>query len=210
MKKLLFVVSALAALSLLAPSTGFAQSPHVYPNQVGLYAFSDGTGATGTDIIGAAVLVYLVLTKPEADGVTVTNINAFECTLNFNPAGNLFKLAEVFPGNNVNVGDNSDISQGFLEYIVGFATEHPVTDESITLVTFTFMHTAGGVIEVSLSPTSKPGVPGEMIYQNAAVPGDLRIMHTAAGPDGGPVYIFDGSAVATENESFGSVKALYR
>jgi len=208
MKKLLFAVSALAALSLLAPSTGFAQ--HVYPNQVGLYEFSDGTGATGTFDVGSPVTIFLVLTKPEVDGLPVTQINAFEATLNFNPAGNMFKLAEVFPGNNVNVGDNSDIGQGFLEYIVGFAASHPVTDESITLVTFTFMHTAPGPIEVILTPTSKPAFPDQMVYQNASVAGDLRQMFTAAGPDGGPVYVFDGSAVAVENESFGSVKALYR
>lgn len=209
MKKLLFVVSALAALSLLAPSTGFAQ--HVHPNQVGLYEFSDGTGATGTDLISPdTVTIFLVLTKPEVDGLPVTQINAFECTLNFNPAGNLFKLAEVFPGDNINVGDNSDIGQGFLEYIVGFGGPHPVTDESVTLVTFTFMHTSAGVIEVSLTPTSKPAFPDQMVYQNASVPGDLRQMFTSAGPDGGPVYIFDGVAVAIENESFGSVKSLYR
>ena len=206
MKKLLFVVSALAALSLLAPSTGFAQ--HVHPSQLGIYEFSDGTGTTGTFDVGTPVTVFLVLTKPEKDGVPIATVNAFECTLNFNPAGNMFKLAEVFPGDNINVGDNSDIAQGFLEYIVGFATDHPVTDQSITLVTFTFMHTAPGLIEISLSPTSKPSVPGVMAFQS--IPGDLRTMYTAAGPDGGPVYAFDGSAVATEIESFGSVKALYR
>ena len=206
MKKLLFAVSALAALSLLAPSTGFAQ--HVYPNQIGIYEFSDGTGNTGTFDVGTPVTVFLVLTKPEKDGVPINTINAFELTLNFNPAGNLFKLAEVFPGNNVNVGDNSDINQGFLEYIVGFATDHAVTDESITLITFTFMHTAPGVIDVTLSPTSKPSIPGEMAYQS--IPGDLRVGFTSAGPAGGPVFVFDGAAVATENESFGSVKALYR
>ena len=206
MKKLLFVVSALAALSLLAPSTGFAQ--HVYSNQLGIYEFSDGTGVSDTDVVGSPVTVFLVLTKPEKDGVPIETINAFECTLNFNPAGNMFKLAEVFPGDNINVGDNSDIAQGFLEYIVGFATSHPVTDESITLITFTFMHTAPGLIEISLSPTSKPSVPGEMAFQS--IPGDLRVLYTAAGPEGGPVYAFDGTVTAAENESFGSVKALYR
>ncbi len=206
MKKLLFVVSALAALSLLAPSTGFAQ--HVYPSQLGIYEFSDGTGATGTFDVGSPVTIFLVLTKPEKEGVPIATINAFECTLNFNPAGNMFKLAEVFPGDNINVGDNSDIAQGFLEYIVGFATDHPVTDESITLITFTFMHTAPGLIEISLSPTSKPSIPGEMAYQS--IPGDLRVMNTAAGLLGGPVYAFDGSAVAIEIETFGSIKALYR
>ncbi|MCK9995157.1 MAG: hypothetical protein KAH56_02625 [Candidatus Krumholzibacteria bacterium] len=207
MKKLLFAVSALAALSLLAPSTGFA-SDHVYPNQVGMYEFSDGTGATGTFDVNSIVTVFLVLTKPEKDGVPYETINAFELTLNFNPAGNMFKLGEVYPGTNVDVGDSANIGLGYLTYIVGLAESHPVTDESFTLLEFSFMHTAPGIIEVSLAPTPKPGIDGEMAYQS--VSGDLRIMYSAAGPDGGPVYIFDGAAVAVENESFGSVKSLYR
>ncbi len=210
MKKLLFAVSALAALSLLAPSTGFA-SDHVYPNQVGLYEFSDGTGATGTMDVNVLEVVYLVLTKPEKDGVPIEHINAFELTLNFNPVGNLFKMSEVYPpGVIVDVGDSSHIGDGYLTYIVGMADSKPVTDESVSLLEITFMHTAPGRIEVSLDHTPKPGIDGHMAYQS--VSGDLRIMYTAAGPENvdGPVYVFDGAAVATEDASFGSVKALYR
>jgi len=210
MKKLLFAVSALAALALLAPSTGFAQ--HVHPNQVGLWEFSDGTGANGTFVVGDPVVVFLVLLKPEKDGIPYDTINAFECQLNFNPAGNLFKLGEVFPPQAINVGDIGNIGMGYLEYIVGLGADYPVTSESVDLLAINFMHTAPGQIEVSLSPTSAPSIDGQMAYQS--VEGDLRIMYSAGGEDGNPddipVWIFDGNATPIQTESFGSVKALFR
>lgn len=210
MKKLLFAVSALAALSLLAPSTGFAQ--HVYDNQVGMFTTNDGMGATGTSAISLPVDVYLVLIRPvnTATGLPYNTINAFECMLNFdpNPLGNLFKLADAFPPTSLNVGDNSDLNQGFLEYIVGIGTDWPVTDQSVWLISFQFMALNATKTDVTLTATTKPNTPGEMAYQS--VSGDLRRMYNASGTEGGVVFAFNGGPVAVENESFGSLKALYR
>ena len=48
MRKLLFAVSAIAALSLLlVAGAGIAEPTH--PNEVGLYMTNDGLGATGGD-----------------------------------------------------------------------------------------------------------------------------------------------------------------
>jgi hypothetical protein len=61
MKKLLFAVSALAALSLLAPSTGLAQAQNV----LGLYA---DEAATTNNIEGATPFsqhnIYMVIENP--------------------------------------------------------------------------------------------------------------------------------------------------
>lgn len=213
MRKLLFAVSAIAALSLLlVPGSSIAEPTH--PNEVGLYMTPDGLGATGTFVVGAPVTVYLVLTRPTdtETGIPYATINAFECRLTFDPIGNLFKLGEVFPPQALNVGDIGNIGLGYLEYIVGLGTDYPVTNESVDLLAINFMHTAPGQIDVSLSPTSAPSIPGHMAYQS--VEGDLRIMYSAGGEDGDPddipVWIFDGNATPIETESFGSVKALFR
>ena len=212
MKKLLFAVSALAALSLLAPSTGFAQI-HDYDNQVGLFLAADGTGGTNSNDIGSPVFVYLVLLRPvdEDNGnAPYPDINAFECMLNFS-GGALFKLGDTLPPTGINVGDNTDINQGFLEYIVGLGTSQLVTDGSLTLITFQFMATSPAETIIRLTPTTAPSLPGEMAFQS--VSGQLRVMYNAGGSADAAVFSFngaDGGVVAVEDASFGSVKALYR
>lgn len=208
MKKFLFTVSTIAALSLLlVPGSSIAEPTS--PNEVGLYTTPDAFGETGTLIVGSPVNVYLVLSRPEKNGVPYDTINAFECLLTFNPIGNLFKLGDILPPWAINVGDNNNIANGYLEYIVGLGADWPVIDESVVLIEFLFMHTAPGVIEVSLGPTSAPSINGQMAYQS--VNGDLRVMYSIAGAiHEAPVFLFGGFAIAVETESFGSVKALYR
>ena len=215
MKKLLFAVSALAALSLLAPSTGFAQVPHDYDNTVGLFLTPDGTGATGTSDIGAGVLVYMVLLRPadyDNGDTPYTSINAFECSLFIDPVpnNNLFLLATTIPPNSVDIGPSKDINSGRLDYIVGLATgsEVPIVDGAVSLITFNFMNTSVGTFDITMGPTTAPAIPGEMAYQGVA--GDLRIMYSAGGSSDASVFQFNGSAVAVEDASFGSVKALFR
>ena len=212
MKKLFVSGLATIILSLLIHGIGLAQDPPT-PNILGLYEFSDGTGATGTADIGSPVTAFLVMKNPadEQNGdAPYPSINAFECMLTFNPPGNLFKLAEIIPcdGCCMNVGDSSDINQGFLEYIIGFSSDNFATDESIVLVEFVFMHTSPGNIEVTLGPTSKPSIPGEMVFQS--VVGELRVMHSASGSHDTPVYYFGHGPDPVVSSTFGTVKALYR
>ena len=197
MKKLLFAVSALAALSLLAPSTGFAQ--HVYDNQLGLYLTDDGFGATGSDDIGAEIAVYLVLTRPATpSGVAWDGITAFECQLNFDPAGGIVKT--------------SDALNGWLEYIVGFAAEVPKdVNDAVLLVSFRFIHLVPGVINVTLGPITSaiPSLQDKMSY---VTPNQtLDEMFPSSGAPDAPVFTFGGGTVVpVEDASFGSVKALFR
>lgn len=209
MKKLFFTVSAIAALSFLVSSAGFAQ--HEVPNQIGLYLTDDGFGATGTQDVDVPVEVFLVLTKPtdvKNDDAPYSTIQAFECALNFNPSGSLFKLRDILPPNAINIGDNSDISQGFLEYIVAFGVDWPLTNnESVWLVAFTFMTTGTDPIEVTLGPSSVPTIEGEMAFMSER--GQLRVMHPVSGSQDQPVFIFNGEAVV-KNQSFRRVKSLFR
>ena len=208
MRKSLFAVSTIAALSLLlVPGSSIAEPTS--PNEIGLYMTPDGYGATGTLVVGTPVTVYMVLTRPEKNGIPYETINAFECMLTFDPVGNLYKLGDILPPYAINIGDNNHIGDGYLEYVVGLGVDLPVTDESVVLIEFLFLHYAPGVIEVALGPISVPSIPGWMDYQS--VEGDLRIMYSIAGAiHEAPVFLFGGFAIAVETESFGSVKALYR
>jgi hypothetical protein len=210
MKKFLVAVTAVAALSLLlAPSTGIAEPTN--PNEVGLYDSPDAwTGISGTDIIGSPVDVFVVLSKVEdtETGTPYPTINAFELKLNFDPIGGLFKLGDAYPPQAINVGDNNNIGEGYLEYVVGLGEDCPVVDEQAVLIGITFMHTSSDEIAVTVCPTDFPGIDGHMAFQS--VEGDLRVMHSMSGSHEDPVFIFSGIAIAVENESFGSVKALFR
>jgi hypothetical protein len=209
MKKLIIAFSVLAALSHLAPIICFAEPTH--PNEIGLYMTPDGYGATGTYVVGSPVDVYLVLTRPyyvDNNGVPYTALNQFDCQLNFNPIGNLFKLYQVYPAPGLNVGDVDNINLGYLEYIVGFSGDLPITSELVLLVTIRFLHTAQGVIEVTLGPVSFPMIPGEICFRQ--YPQEPEMMHPISGSPDAPVFLFGGEAVPVETKSFGSVKALYR
>jgi hypothetical protein len=211
MKKLFFVVSALAALALLAPSTGFAQ--HEFSNQVGLYMSDDGTGATGTMTVGVPVNVYLVLTKPtdvENGEAPYFSVNFFDLMINFDPPGGLFKLADALPPKSINIGDTAHIDDGYLEYIVGIGEDHLLTGtESVWLIAFQFMAMVATPIDVSLGVCTAPSIEGEMTFMSISP--NLRIMYNAAGAIDATVFSFNREdAVAVENASFGSVKALYR
>jgi len=213
MKNLVIVLSAIAALSYLAPIIVFAEPTH--PNEVGLYTTPDGYGATGTYEVGVPVDVYLVLTKPTYldGGLPFDNVSAFDGQLNFNPIGGIFKLGEIFPDHDRawNIGDADHIEQGYLEYIVVWPEDAPVINDCFVLISFSFMNTNAWPVEVTLSPCSLPTIDGQMCFLSWDF-GDshLEIMHPVSGSNEAPVFIFNGAAVPVETESFGSVKALYR
>ena len=219
MNKLLFAVIAVIVFFLFSVGTSIAEPTQ--PNEVGLYMAPDGFSETGTYVIGELVDVYLLLTRPtdvNNDNLPYATVDAFELTLNFNPVPNndLILLATEFPSRSINIGDNSDIKQGFLEYVVGVDFNFPlqVTDESVVLLTFTFINNSITPTEVTLGPTSKPGIAGQMAFESET--GQLRVMYPVSGSPDAPVFIFNGEAVfdrgavTVENASFGSVKTLYR
>lgn len=206
MKKLLFAVAAIAALAMLAPSSGTAEPTH--PNEIGLYLTPDGLGDTGTIEVGTPVNVYLVLTKPEADNSPLSGLVAFDLQLNFSPAGNLFMTGNVLNGSGLNIGDMGNIAGGYLEFIVGFAAEVPAVDDAILLVSLQFICATANPIEVRMGPASFPTIPGEMSFVTPWQ--TLEVMYPISGSLDDPVFLFNGYAIAVEKESFGAVKALYR
>jgi len=139
MKKLIFAVTAIVTLSVLAPSSGISEPTH--PNEIGLNLTPDGLGETGTDLVGSPVTVYLVLTKPHAGNDPCSGLQGFDCQLNFDPIGGIFRLGDSLNGDGFNIGDADHIGEGFLEYIVGMADVVPTIDEAVLMVTFSFFNT---------------------------------------------------------------------
>lgn len=199
-------------------SGGPATAQETYYNQVGLYLSSDGpdgSGRSGTSVIGAPVVAYLVLSNPvdiENGNALFPYITGFELTLNFDPVpnNNLLLLNTVFPPGYVDILPIRDINQGFLEYPVRLPdpTSIPAFDGTALLLTFTFMNVSTATTFVTLSPVSNPTIPGQMVYFSDT--GEPQVMHSAGGTPFGRVFAFNGDAVPTENQAFGSLKALYR
>lgn len=212
MKKLLYVASALAALALLAPNAGYAQTAF---NQVGIY--STNTGTPGTENFNATPFVgfsgYLVLTKPVnhafAGGtntsVPVTSLAAYEFRLTI-PTEGFLKTGDILPPGALNVGSAPD-------YVIGLATPLAVTNQAAVLATFSFLALDALPKNIFLGPTSAPGVPGQMSFIDMLDPplsAGFQVMYPSSGSAAAPVFSVNGAAVAIENQSWGNVKSLFR
>lgn len=210
--KALFLVSVFLILGI--PGLSLAQFQ--YDNQLGMYTTSDGLGATGTSVMNENVDVYLVLTKPvdvENGNVPFTQCLGFELTMTFSPAptGDLLVVETQLPPFSLDIGPNKDITQGYLDFFVGISINAPlpVVNDAVMLVAFKFFNMSSQVTAVTLGPSYAPGVPGQMDFLGDD-PGLLTVMYSKGGSHDAPVFKFNGEAVAVENQSFGSVKALYR
>lgn len=213
MKKLLFAVSALAALSLLAPSVGFAQTAH---NQLGMYIDQVGTPtAANIDVaINTPFNVFLVLTNPVNETfnegvdtqVPITSVDGFEAAIVLPTAATFFVLAENYPAPEINVGSAPD-------YIVGFSNSVPVVDNAVVLVSWQFMTLDPAALDVFMDATATARFPGKMAVvdagDNTTTPG--QPIYPSTGDFANKVFSINGTPpVATENESWGGVKALFR
>jgi hypothetical protein len=211
MKKLLFAV---VAFSLLATGSSIAEPTH--PNEIGIYLTDDGTGPTGvTTTQNTVVPAYLVLTRPTTTetGEPVLSLTGFDLMIHVDPlpASDLFVLRMAFwPGIIDCCPDQFFGDRPYSLIDVSFypAQPQPVTGQSVVLIEYDFLKLSSAPHAITLEPLPTAAIPGQMSYQPAS--GDRQIMHPISGAHDAPVFIFNGEAVAVENESFGSVKALYR
>lgn len=205
-----YLIAIAIVFSLLAPHTVSAEPTH--PNEVGIYTNSDGTGATGIHGLIGQVELYLVLTRPTDTeiGQPLDNINGFDCRLDFSSVDNLAFLGAVLPPDAINFNPYNHFSEGYMEYFVAMLNGIPVIGESVSLITFTFGQTAPGMVAVRLGPLQvfTPIVEGQMTVSQEQ--GPLVPIYPISGSFDAPVFLFDGDAVAVENQSFGSLKALFR
>ncbi len=205
MKKLLFAVSALAALSLLAPSAGFAQ----YDNHMGIYTNTEDMAVNSTITMAQTQTVYFVITQPynvEEDR-PVGWINAYECSVLLE--GTAFVTAIRWPVSAINVGSPEN-------HVVGFGTGVQVVDGAAMVAEMDVFYgdATGGAVYLTLGLSDPVSLPGFMAYLDGdgTVNGGLVPMMTSAGDWALPVFAFnaDPGIVATDNTSFDNIKAMYR
>jgi len=206
MKKLLFVLSAFAALSLLAQDTDFALAAD---NQIGVYSEAAAGPGTQNFTVGASeqFQAYAVLTSPvNALDEAVPDVEAAEFMITFSNGGNVFKLAEILPTGAINVGDSTNPALG-LDYTYGSPTPVPVVGGAVTLVEFTFLLLTADENLVYVVESRK----GNIQYQQGGA-GTTRIQaYPSSGDTAAPVASFNGTGVTpVEAQSWGGLKALYR
>lgn len=211
MKKILFALSLIMAISLSTPGAVSAEPTH--PNEVGLYTTADPYGPTGTTVTYGPVDVYVILTKPTdlaGGGEPYHYIDHFGLRLIFNPVPNndLYYMGETLPPGGVNGGEIHDITQGVLDFSVG-CDEQPVTNESALLMTLHFFVYIPIQTAITFGPASPTDNFAFHSYEYDQW-GHWNDMHPISGSFEAPVFLFNGEAIPVESTSFGSVKALYR
>ncbi len=210
MKKLLLVMSALAALALLVPSTGVAQP---YYNQYGIYTSQDADPAN-TNYSGATgqITVYVVIVNPRnyhvgfpesTDERDITRVGGFEFQI-IVPTS-VFILSSVMAPLSVNFHPDPN------NYLAG--TNLPITNGVGTCVTLL----VGAFSQVEsyfyLAPVNRfPSVPGLLALTD--YDDDFRVNsgYSASGSFAAPVFGLWPTVpvVPTEDASWGELKSLYR
>jgi hypothetical protein len=108
------------------------------------------------------------------------------------------------------------VGAGFMEFIVGFATEVPVgsANNEVWVAQVAFIKLApGDDIAVTLGPPSVPTIPNSMtfVYVDPVNGSTAKEIWPSSGSFDEPVFYFGETVpTATEDASFGSVKALFR
>jgi len=200
MKKLLIAVSALAALSLLAPSTGFAEATNI----LSLYADEAGTENTLTMSPYSQVDIYLVVTNPynTIRDSAIEFLGGVEFAV---PAPtNAIVLSWTWPVDVTDVGTGDS-------HIVGFGQSLPVVDGSAVVCTLNILYNSASSDPgyFTLAPSDPASNPGFMACLDWANEGDIISLTP-------PFESFDyhvlaiNDVVATERATMDAVKALYR
>lgn len=209
MKKLLFAVCALAAISLLAPDAGYAQ----WENRIGMYTTANADAAY---IPSAAPFsthtIYFVVSNPVGASAPFPNIDAFEFKVVAQPASGWFKLSEVKPVGVIDVGVVDTVA-GTYEYIAGWPAGLPVVGGMVKVMEWSILLQNSDPLLFFLQPISSttPSVPGMLAVNYTSGEGaELAGCMPSSEGFASAVFAINGTTVATESETFGGVKALFR
>lgn len=213
MKKLLFAVCALAAISLLAPDAGYAQ----WENRIGMYT-SDTAAAANVDVtpIGIPVSVYFVVSNPRyPDGSgPLPAVDAFGFKVSIVPDSGFFVLSQNKPTGTVDVGTGA--VGGTYDYNAGWPAALPVVNGMVKVMDWQMMFLSAGPFRFYMGPPDVAAFPGFMAVNYTD--GDENPFLTACLPSSGdvsdPVFVmggvFDPDPIGVDASSFGNVKALFR
>lgn len=213
MKKLLFAVCALAAISLLAPNAGFAQDPdpNVWENRIGVYTTADAASASMVSQVAFVPFnLYLVLSNPtNSDGSPAAAVDGFEATVTIT-GPSYFALSTTLAG-----AGGLDVDDSAGGFACGWAAPLPVVNGFVHLVTWQYMLQApannSAPFRIFLGPATAPSVPGG--YMAINVPASATLLRPclpSSNDFANPVFAIGETPIATETASFGEVKALFR
>jgi hypothetical protein len=205
-------------IAFLMLACGLAMAESAQPNTIGLYTNMEGTGDTDTQLTGEDIELYLVMTQPrdyENGNVPCTTYTGFHMNMNFDPlpAGNLLLLDIDQPGDPLDIGIN-DFPGGVLNFVSAHGDPQPIVDDAYLLATITFRYLGTEPINVYLGPGSG-GYPAEteIVYlggHDGVFMYNKLSLNPASGSHDLPVFTFNGRALAEEQSTLGSLKALYR
>jgi len=226
MKNIIIAVSVIFCLILftgtvLAPGIGHAQ---VFNNEIGLYTDLSADPASTSINIESNVLfdVFLLVTNPVNEEFgppdcappiqrDIPIIDAIQFRLLIPEVG-LYTMATT-PNGTISLwaGTRPD-------YALAFDVPIPVPENrAVLFITFTFMVLDTDPKEFFLGPTVSFSWNGLVILDTSEIldprcpnNGNLQRVYPVSGDYDMPVFGINTSVVVTENESFGSVKALYR
>lgn len=203
MKRLFFAMSALAALSLLAPSAGVAQDI----NQIGIYTTTtpvpNSAEARWDGSLPGQLTAYVVLTNPFNDVTTqssIVQVGGYEFHVIL-PAG--FLITEsILPGSVLN------FQTAPVFYCSGLVD---VTSNRALLVTLTLATFTGteGLVYLDEVPQGA-SIPGSIAITDGGDNFQLVEAYPASGDLALPVFGINMDVVPNEDASWSDLKALYR
>jgi len=208
MRKIEFLI-ALSALILLVfplPQSIYGAVPPPGDDVFGMYAddnFNDDASDENPTFVFielGVVQVFIYLTN-----VSAPTIGGYEFALAYDSSGELPIVVDAgLPPYSFNVAP-------LPEYVVGLAV--PMLPDEYghailaTPVYFVYVSTP---VYVSVTPTSMPMVPDQIIYIEFDDTSIWHAMHPASGNFIDPIFAFNMGIVAVENATWTDVKALYR
>lgn len=218
MKKLLMAVAALAALSLLVPSAGFADND---TNQFGIYVDEDLSASHVLNVAPFSSLdVYVILTNPTEyidghDPFPIQLVGGFEFDLiieGTNPAvPNPVVITGLDFGEGINIGTNTTL-------YVGFNGWRHVVDGVMLLCKYTLLYVdgTGGGVTFKLNPPPHTSYDGFLAYAGIGEPiqgePNERVLpgHPASGSFDEPVFGINVEVTETQKTTMENIKAMYR
>jgi hypothetical protein len=198
MKKLVIFLM----ISVMASSAFAVVDPD--PDMLGIYFDTNADDNCLTIAANVPFFAYAIMTNP-----TVPGVEAFEFGYeNVVPVGFetlIFQLAATLPAGAIDVGEGTPIAGNV---IAGLATPVPAQPATI-LVTWQYLLLAQMPVEMYLTASNPSSIPGGLPVIQAE--GTLRqVGLSTGGPDFPVATINTGCAVATESDTWGGVKSLYR
>jgi hypothetical protein len=193
---------------MLVPSIGLAIEPPVENGVAILCVYSGEDLATADNVIPivAASTPFDVYFFIYNEQFASDNLGGFEFSWWLEPATPApFILEFELPAGALNLYTQTNL-------VVGLGQGLPTVDNHARIVRMRLMFLSSPApTTMFVGPATPASIPGEMGYNDNSAPGDIRVMkpNSVDGLLSNPVFGFN-MPVATEPETWGSVKALFR